>query len=107
MLCRLVYVSTLRPHVTPDDLSTLVRHAAEANRKNGITGILAVESARVCQILEGPTEAIEALFTSIRRDERHSRVSELSLSEITAPHFESWGMVQRPMVDIVTLAYSL
>jgi hypothetical protein len=50
---------------------------------------------------------VERLFASIQRDERHYGVVELDVSAIDKPGFEDWGMVRRPMVDIVTLAFSL
>jgi hypothetical protein len=102
MLIRLAYTSTFRPHVTDADVDEITSKAAAFNKQHSITGILAVEGERVCQILEGPKEAVERLFASIQRDERHYGVVELD-----KPGFEDWGMVRRPMVDIVTLAFSL
>ncbi len=107
MLIRLAYTSTFRPHITDADIDAITKKAAAFNRQHAITGILAVEGERVCQILEGPKEAVESLFESIRRDPRHHGVVELDVSEIDKPHFEDWGMARRPMVDIVTLAFSL
>lgn len=107
MLIRLTYTSTFRPNVTEADIADITAKAAEFNKNNGITGILAVEGERVCQILEGPQAQIQSLFDSIRCDERHSGVVELDVSPIDQSRFEAWGMVRRPMVDIVTLAFSL
>lgn len=107
MLIRLAYTSTFRPHITDADIDGITEKAAAFNRRHSITGILAVEGERVCQILEGPREAVEQLFESIQRDQRHYGVVELDVSTIENPAFEDWGMVRRPMVDIVTLAFSL
>ncbi len=107
MQIRLVYTSTLKSDVTEAGIVALVDAAASANRERDITGVLALEGSRVCQILEGPADEVDALFTSIRGDARHSAVNELERTEIKAPHFQSWGMVRRPMIDIVTLAFSL
>ena len=107
MTIRVVYVSTLQPHVTEDGLEELVGKAAVFNKAHGITGMLAFEGRRVCQILEGPQAAVEALFRSIRRDPRHFGVVELVHAPIDAPTFEAWGMVRRPMIDMVTLAFTL
>ncbi len=107
MLIRLAYTSTFRPHVTDADVDEITSKAAAFNKQHSITGILAVEGERVCQILEGPREAVEKLFESIQRDERHYGVVELDVSTIDKPGFEDWGMVRRPMVDIVTLAFSM
>jgi len=107
MLIRLAYTSTFRPHITDADIEGITEKAAAFNKQHSITGVLAVEGERVCQILEGPKEAVESLFESIRRDERHHAVVELDVSTIDKAGFDDWGMVRRPMVDIVMLAFSL
>jgi len=107
MQIRLVYTSTLKPEVTEAGIVELVEAAAAANREHNITGVLALEGPRVCQILEGPAGAVDTLFASIRNDPRHSGVNELDRTEIKRPHFQSWGMVRRPMIDVVTMAFSI
>lgn len=107
MPLRIVYVSTLEPHVTEADLAALVDRAAAFNKANGITGLLALEGRRVCQILEGPREAVETLFSSIRRDRRHIGVAEIVRMPIDAVTFDDWGMVRRPMIDMVMTAFAL
>jgi hypothetical protein len=106
MLLRIVYVSTLGQHVSEADLAVLVEKAAVFNRSRNITGILAIQDGRVCQILEGPDQAVDALFASIGRDGRHSGIVELVRHEIDALSFDDWGMVRRGMVDIVVAAYT-
>lgn len=106
MPLRIVYVSTLGQRVTEAELAALVDKAAVFNKNHGITGVLAVEGARVCQILEGPDAAVDALFTSIKRDDRHSGVVELVRHGIDANSFDDWGMVRRGMLDIVIAAYT-
>lgn len=93
--------------MTDADIDVLVGRAAAFNKAHGITGILALEGSRVCQVLEGPAETIESLFASIKKDKRHSGVSQIGCAPIDEPFFEDWGMVRRPMVDIVTMAYAL
>ena len=107
MPLRIVYFSTLEPHVTEADIGDLVEKAAAFNKAHGITGLLAIEDRRVCQILEGPEPAVEALFRSISKDARHTGVAEIVHVPIKAVIFEDWGMVRRPMIDMVMAAYSL
>ena len=107
MPLRIVYVSTLEPHVTEADIDALVGTAAAFNKAHGITGLLAFEDRRVCQILEGPDAAVEALFRSIRNDGRHRGVTEIVQVPIDAVSFDDWGMVRRPMIDMVMAAYTL
>jgi hypothetical protein len=105
-MLRIVYVSNLSPAMTGEELDALVEKAAAFNQSQGITGILALEDNRVCQILEGPDEAVLALFASIRRDQRHTGVTELTNHPINRCSFSDWGMVRRPMVDMVTVAFA-
>lgn len=107
MPVRIVYVSTLEPHVTEAGIAELVDKAAAFNKAHGITGILAFEDRRVCQVLEGPEAQVEALFRSIQKDPRHAGVTEIVHVPIDAVTFEEWGMVRRPMIDMVMTAFSL
>ncbi len=104
---RIVYVSTLGPDVSEDDIAALVDRAVAFNRAHGITGVLAFEDRRACQILEGPEAAVEALFGSISRDPRHAGVTEIVNVPIDAVTFADWGMVRRPMIDMVVSAFAL
>lgn len=107
MLVRLVYVSKLEPHMDEDRISALIADAAEFNKANDISGVIAFEGLRVCQILEGDSEVVEGLFARIDADERHSNINELDRSPIDARHFEDWGMARRSMAEMVTLAFSI
>jgi len=107
MTLRIVYVSTLKPDVDETRVAEMVAKAAAFNQSRGITGMLALEGQRVCQILEGPDDAVNALYASIRHDPRHSGVAELVNASINSPTFEAWGMVRRPMIDMVTKALTI
>lgn len=107
MPLRIVYVSTLESRVSAQDIDALVDKAAAFNKAHGITGLLALEERRVCQILEGPDAVVEALFRSIRADDRHRGVIEIVHVPIDAVAFDDWGMVRRPMIDMVMAAYTL
>ncbi len=107
MPLRIVYVSTLEPHVTDAEIDGLVEKAAAFNKAHGITGLLAFEGRRVCQILEGPEDAVGTLFRSIDRDSRHRGITEILNVPIDTVTFENWGMVRRPMIDMVMAAYTL
>ena len=78
--------------------------AADFNKTHEITGILAIDGERVCQILEGPAEAVDALYASIERDVRHYGVTLIVHQPLEKSAFEAWGMVRRDMVDIAIYA---
>lgn len=106
MPVRIVYVSTLQPAITDEEIEAMVEKAAAFNKSQDITGILAFEGRRVCQILEGPAESVEALFASITRDPRHEGVVEIVRAPIGEVSFDGWGMVRRPMIDMVMAAFA-
>lgn len=107
MPLRIVYVSTLKPDFDQSELVGLVEKAAAFNRNNDITGVLAIEDNRVCQILEGPEAEVEALYRRIKADTRHSAVTLLTKDIIDEVTFPDWGMARRQMADMVVSAFSL
>jgi hypothetical protein len=107
MLIRLVYVSVLSPGLTHDDVDALVAHSHRSNVRRGITGLMALDDGRVCQILEGPGVEVLQLFAKIRTDKRHRDVIDLATTFIDRRHFGEWGMARRRMVDVVTLAFTI
>lgn len=100
-MIRLIYLSVLKPDVSELDLERIVEEAARYNQSIGVSGILAVEDRRICQILEGSEAAVDKLFAKIMRDERHWGVVDIDRRPLHERRFGRWSMVQRPMVDIV------
>lgn len=105
-IIRLSYVSTLSPNTTAAEIDALVAAAAKFNKSHGITGVLAIDGERVCQILEGPASATDALFSAIEKDKRHYGVTLIVHQPIEKTSFKDWGMVRRDMVDIAIYALS-
>lgn len=106
MLLRLVYVSTLADGVDRAEVDRIVAHSHGANGRREVTGMLALDEDRVCQILEGPEAEVDALFDLIRRDARHEGVVMLDRRPVEERRFGKWGMARRRMVDVVTLAFT-
>jgi hypothetical protein len=107
MPLRIVYVSTLKPDFDQSELAELVDKAAAFNRYKNITGVLAIEDNRVCQILEGPEAELSALYKRIESDTRHAGVTLLTRDVIDVVTFPDWGMARRQMADMVVSAFSL
>jgi len=105
LLTRIVYLSTLSERTTSQDIDAIVERAALFNREQEVTGMIALEDRQVCQILEGPAHAVDYLYVSIKQDDRHFGVTELARHRIFHTSFERWGMVRRPMIDMVRLAF--
>ncbi|WP_185982646.1 BLUF domain-containing protein [Aureimonas mangrovi] len=104
LLIRLTYSSSLRPTVTPDEIDEIVRRSDVSNRQLGISGMLALDGGRVCQILEGAEAGVQSLYRRIERDKRHEGVVVIDQRPIKSRAFASWGMTRRSMADAAMVA---
>ncbi|OJU10320.1 MAG: blue light sensor protein [Caulobacterales bacterium 68-7] len=95
-LSRLVYYSRNRIARDPDALAVEIRQILAASRTNnarvGVTGALMFNAGCFGQVLEGPQDAVEAVFERIQKDLRHGEVSLLDVRTVDAPTFPSWSM---------------
>ncbi len=93
---RLVYYSRNRVTGTEDELAAAITSILAASRANnerdGVTGALMFNSGCFAQVLEGPREAVEAVFERIQQDERHGDVSLLAFVSTPARAFGTWSM---------------
>lgn len=74
----LLYRSRLVSRIGPLHMCLLVERARQANRAAGITGRLIYLDQQVLQYLEGPTAALNALFSKLQRDPRHTDIEVLA-----------------------------
>jgi len=88
----LVYVSEAASLFDDAALRSLARHAAERNRRVGITGYLHFAVGRFTQYLEGDATAVERLMSSIRRDKRHRVLAIAAEDDLSGRRFPHWGM---------------
>jgi class 3 adenylate cyclase len=90
---RISYMSIARHPLSDEELKWLGTNAARQNAKKHITGILLTIGDTFFQTIEGPDEAIEALFKSIRKDERHKNIVCIgNESNVTSRLFPKWSM---------------
>ncbi len=74
-------------------LAGILSAARRNNPRYGITGALVCRRDVYLQLIEGPADAIDALFARIEADDRHTNV-ELLLSEDAAERmFPAWAML--------------
>lgn len=92
-LSRLVYVSTADPEIAESDLDAILATARSRNGACGLTGLLVFNGFNFMQCLEGPADALEAVFASICADRRHSGVVRVLYDEVCeARVFPDWEM---------------
>ena len=79
MLKRINYISSFVKDMSNDDIEEIARQAAKKNAENDITGVLMAKGEVFFQIIEGPEENIDGLFTNILKDPRHEKVITLGI----------------------------
>ena len=96
---RLLYISTARTPLDQTEIDTLLRLSRRNNAAAGVTGLLVVGGRRFMQALEGPIDAVEAVYDRICRDTRHFAVVMLTRQPIEQRMFDGWAMGYRAGPD--------
>jgi hypothetical protein len=91
-LATLCYQSRAKRRPSSEDLAELVLEARERNKKFGVTGMLVHEGDRFFQWLEGPGSALEGLWSSIKRDDRHEDIELLGEGVTPIRLFSEWDL---------------
>ncbi len=94
-LIQLVYAS--RPFgFDQATLNSILIEARRLNPENDVTGALICRADLYLQLLEGPSEAVEATFARITKDDRHVEVQHLVSRPIETRLFPDWAMRDDP-----------
>ena len=98
-LKRLVYVSE-KTDVSDTTLKDIIASSKANNPEEDITGCLLSGNNSFLQLLEGPAEATNTLYSKIRRDNRHKNVITLCDEKIDELLFLSWSMKLAPFENM-------
>jgi hypothetical protein len=74
-------------------LAGILSEARRNNREHGITGALICRQDMYIQLVEGPEDAIDALYERIRRDDRHIEVTLEASAIVEERMFPEWDML--------------
>ena len=74
-------------------LAGILSGARRNNVRDGITGALICRDDIYLQLVEGPADAIDALYARILVDDRHTDIRLLLMSEISERMFPAWAML--------------
>ena len=92
MLVRLTYASRASHGIS----SQLIREILDSSQRNnpvrGLTGILCCNADTFLQALEGPRNAINALYNRLAEDNRHKDLTILDYEEISVRRYANWSM---------------
>jgi hypothetical protein len=98
-LKRVVYVSE-KTDVSDNTLKGIIASSKKNNPKEDVTGCLLSGSNSFLQLLEGPKDVIETLYSEISRDNRHKNVVTLCDEKIDERLFLSWSMKLAPFENM-------
>ena len=93
MLKRINYISSFVKEMSEVEIVNLANQAAKKNAENDITGVLMAKGGIFFQIIEGPEDNIDRLFTNILKDPRHEKVITLGIQSGDLKRlFPNWHM---------------
>jgi len=98
-LKRVVYVSE-KIDVSNTTLKDIIASSKKNNPEEDVTGCLLSGSNSFLQLLEGPTEFINTLYSKITRDGRHKNVRTLCDEKIDERLFLLWSMKLAPFENM-------
>jgi hypothetical protein len=91
-LVHIIYSSKATPGFTEHQIPALLDAARTANAARDVTGMLLYIDGNFFQILEGAKATVAEVFERIRRDSRHSRVTQIIREPIVERSFGEWTM---------------
>jgi len=89
---RMIYVSRMTPECDMQAIQAILDIARKKNKAMDVTGVLCYDPAFFMQCLEGPRTAVNDLYASILRDNRHTNVLLLEYTEAQERRFAQWSM---------------
>ena len=98
-LKRVVYVSE-KTDVSDTTLKDIIASSKKNNPEENVTGCLLSGSNSFLQLLEGPADFIDTLYSKISKDNRHENVVTLCDEKIDERLFLSWSMKLAPFENM-------
>jgi len=98
-LKRVVYVSK-KTDVSDTTLRDIIASSKKNNPEEGVTGCLLSGSNSFLQLLEGPANFVDTLYSKISIDNRHGNVLTLCDENIDERLFLSWSMKLAPFENM-------
>lgn len=98
-LKRVVYVSE-KTDASDTTLKDIIASSQKNNPEEGVTGCLLSGSNSFLQLLEGPADLIDTLYSKISKDNRHENVMTLCEEKIDERLFLSWSMKLAPFENM-------
>jgi hypothetical protein len=91
-LRQLAYTSHASFELSEAELLKILTVSRDCNKRDQVTGFLIYHEQRFFQVIEGPPEAIEALYLRLHQDVRHHNLIKLLDRQISLRMFNLWNM---------------
>ena len=88
----ILYTSDASEQCSSEDINSILEASRRNNPSNLVTGLLIYKKPGFLQYLEGPEQAVTALYEKIKLDRRHSSIETIKDGEIDARVFPDWEM---------------
>ena len=88
----LIYVSVADTDITQKKVEALAIHSARNNADHNVTGLLAYDTRRFMQLLEGDEKIVLAIMRQIESDSRHTGVSYVRHEHREHRECPTWSM---------------
>lgn len=96
-LISLIYVSRSTESFHEHEIPDLLQQVRIANAKQQITGMLLYIGGSFLQVLEGPPELVDAVFTKLHADTRHTQLRLIAREPLPERAFEGWTMMHKTL----------
>jgi Sensors of blue-light using FAD len=96
-LISLIYASRSTESFQEHEIPDLLQQVRIANAKQQVTGMLLYIHGSFLQILEGPPEQVDALFSKLPTDKRHTQLRLISREPLPERAFEGWTMMHKTL----------
>jgi hypothetical protein len=96
-LISLIYASRSTEYFNEHEIPDLLQQARIANAKQEFTGMLLYIGGSFLQVLEGQPELVDAVFSKILKDKRHTQVTLIASDPIPERAFEGWTMMHKTL----------
>jgi hypothetical protein len=96
-LMSLIYASRSTEEFHEHEIPDLLQQIRIANAKQGFTGMLLYIGGSFLQVLEGQPEMVDAVFSKILGDTRHTQIRLIASESIPERAFEGWTMMHKTL----------
>ena len=88
----LIYTSRAKSAISDDELLKILKVSRKNNTIANITGVLLYRNQHFIQLLEGPEEAVNRIYDTIKQDERHHHIQLVYSGSKENRQYEGWTM---------------